>query len=315
MDSINFSIKRSIIILILITSSVILKSQITVKNSGLVGIGTSSPLSHSKLTLTSGTLRCLWLDGTSIPQWGHTITSVVSNNDVMSYVVNNGYDRFFVNGLGDIYYRYGWVYSDSTLKRNIVPLNNSLEKVLKLKGVSYNYIDKLEDSKSKTLNSKKTIGFIAQEVEKIVPEIVNTTNDGIKVMNYQIFTALLAEAIKELNLKVEELEAVIKSNGESEKLQINNDFKSNTVILPKLYQNAPNPFTEKTVIKYVIPENVQKASILIFNMQGTLMKSYDNLSNKRELTINGGELEAGMYMYSLIVDGKEVDTKKMILSK
>jgi len=78
----------------------------------------------------------------------------------------------------------------------------------------------------------------------------------------------------------------------------------------------PNPFTEKTVIKYVIPENVQKASILIFNMQGTLLKSYDNLlSNNGELTINGGELEAGMYMYSLIVEGKEIDTKKMILSK
>ena len=115
---------------------------------------------------------------------------------------------------------------------------------------------------------------------------------------------------------MEELEAVINSNGESEKLQINNDFKSNTVILPKLHQNAPNPFTEKTIIKYVIPENVQKASVLIFNMQGTLLKTYDNLlSNNGELIINGGELEAGMYMYSLIVDGKEIDTKKMILSK
>ena len=250
-----------------------------------------------------------------------------------NYIVDyGGSHKFFVYGNGNVYANGVWLGSDSTFKKDIIKMDNALLKIKKLEGVSYQlkqetknpkdelnqankYIDSSISEQLKLEESRRHIGLIAQEVEKVFPEAVRTMSDGTKAVAYTQLIAVCIEAIKELNLKVEELEAVIKSNGESEKLQINNDFKSNTVILPKLYQNAPNPFTEKTVIKYVIPENVQKASILIFNMQGTLMKSYDNLSNKRELTINGGELEAGMYMYSLIVDGKEVDTKKMILSK
>jgi len=56
--------------------------------------------------------------------------------------------------------------------------------------------------------------------------------------------------------------------------------------------------------------------ILIFNMQGTLIKTYNNLYvGKGQININSGELIPGMYMYTLIADGKEVDTKKMILTK
>lgn len=255
-----------------------------------------------------------------------------SKNYIVDY---NGSHKFFVYGNGYVYANGMWLGSDSTFKKDIIKMDNALLKIKKLEGVSYqlreekkDIIEENSNEANKFVSSKKVeeqlkleesrrhLGLIAQEVEQVFPEAVRTMPDGTKAVAYTQLIAVCIEAIKELNLKVEELEAVINSNGESEKLQINNDFKSNTVILPKLHQNAPNPFTEKTVIKYVIPENVQKASILIFNMQGTLLKTYDNLlSNNGELIINGGELEAGMYMYSLIVDGKEIDTKKMILSK
>lgn len=253
-----------------------------------------------------------------------------SKNYIVDY---NGSHRFFVYGNGNVYANGVWYASDSTFKKDIIKMDNALLKLKRLEGVSYQlreekkgitkenynqdnkFVSSKVEEQLKLEESRRHLGLIAQEVEQVFPEAVRTMPDGTKAVAYTQLIAVCIEAIKELNLKVEELEAVINSNGESEKLQINNDFKSNTVILPKLHQNAPNPFTEKTVIKYVIPENVQKVSILIFNMQGTLIKSYDNLSNNGELTINGGELEAGMYMYSLIVDGKEIDTKKMILSK
>lgn len=83
-----------------------------------------------------------------------------------------------------------------------------------------------------------------------------------------------------------------------------------------LYQNKPNPFNNQTVIEYYIPENSSQSSILIFDMQGKLIKT-NRLEQKGsgKITIDGGSLYPGMYMYSLLVDGKEIDTKRMILTK
>jgi hypothetical protein len=88
--------------------------------------------------------------------------------------------------------------SDIRLKENIEPLNNSLEKVLKLQGVNYTW-------KSDSLHIRK-IGFIAQDMEKVFPEFVFTNpNDGYKGINYPDITAVLTEAIKEQQKQIEDL--------------------------------------------------------------------------------------------------------------
>jgi hypothetical protein len=82
-----------------------------------------------------------------------------------------------------------------------------------------------------------------------------------------------------------------------------------------LYQNAPNPFSERKVIKFELPDNTANTYIYIFNMQGALVKQLPINANQSSITINGSELTAGMYFYSLIVNGQEIDTKRMILTK
>ena len=77
--------------------------------------------------------------------------------------------------------------SDLKLKTNVKPIINALEKVLNLRGVEFDFIE----------NGKHSIGFIAQEVEEIVPDLV--TNSDPKGVAYQNFVALLVEAIKEQN--------------------------------------------------------------------------------------------------------------------
>jgi len=82
--------------------------------------------------------------------------------------------------------------SDITLKENIKTIENALEKIKKLRGVYFNWIDRNSGG------DDRKIGFIAQEVEKIVPELVYTHSDGLKVVHYKDVVALLIEAIKEL---------------------------------------------------------------------------------------------------------------------
>jgi hypothetical protein len=100
-------------------------------------------------------------------------------------------------------------YSDARLKENIIPITNALEKVVKINGVYYNRID-TEDKSTK-------IGFIAQDVKEIVPEVVSIQADLLAGINdrhsidYGKFTALLVEAIKELNAKIAYLESQLAS--------------------------------------------------------------------------------------------------------
>ena len=79
--------------------------------------------------------------------------------------------------------------SDERLKENIQPLSGALSTVLQLQGKQYRLIDESVD--------QTDIGLIAQDVEKILPEIVSETEDGYKAIAYQSLTAVLIEAMKE----------------------------------------------------------------------------------------------------------------------
>ena len=91
-------------------------------------------------------------------------------------------------------------YSDIRLKDNIEVIKNALEKVTQLNGVTFTR----NDQEDKT---RRHAGVIAQEVEKVLPEVVSEDNEGIKNVAYGNMMGLLIEAIKELQAKVELLEA------------------------------------------------------------------------------------------------------------
>ncbi|MFZ4712483.1 MAG: tail fiber domain-containing protein [Bacteriovoracaceae bacterium] len=84
--------------------------------------------------------------------------------------------------------------SDRRLKTNIESLPQSLEKILNLKGVMF-------DWKNQTIDSEKQIGFIAQDVQKQFPELVRQREDGFLGINYAALVSPIVEAIKEFHLK------------------------------------------------------------------------------------------------------------------
>lgn len=86
--------------------------------------------------------------------------------------------------------------SDLRWKKNLTQIQGALQKVLGLRGV--NYFWKVDEYKDKGFTREKQIGFVAQEVEKIMPELVRTDKEGYKTMSYDRVTALLVEAVKEL---------------------------------------------------------------------------------------------------------------------
>ena len=91
--------------------------------------------------------------------------------------------------------------SDVRFKKNIKPLENVLEKLLQLEGVTYNW--RQDEFPKRKFGSQMEIGVIAQEVEKIYPELVSTDADGYKAVQYSHMVPLLLEAIKEQQKQIE----------------------------------------------------------------------------------------------------------------
>ena len=80
-----------------------------------------------------------------------------------------------------------------------------------------------------------------------------------------------------------------------------------------LNQNVANPFTEQTTISYYLPDNIQHAQILFFDQSGKIIKTVDlKEKGKGILNVFASDLSNGIYMYSLIIDGQTVETKKMV---
>lgn len=105
-----------------------------------------------------------------------------------------------IRATGDITAYYS---SDERLKDNITPIENSVEKLKQIKGVEFDWIEK----DGVHSNEGHDIGVIAQDIEKILPELVVTRDNGYKAVKYEKIVSLLIQVNKELVERIEKLEA------------------------------------------------------------------------------------------------------------
>jgi hypothetical protein len=91
--------------------------------------------------------------------------------------------------------------SDERLKDNIIKIGNPLSKLSELRGVEFDW-----NKNKEAFEGEHSYGVIAQEVEKVLPEIVTERGDGYKAVKYELIVPLLIESIKELHKKVEHIE-------------------------------------------------------------------------------------------------------------
>jgi len=210
------------------------------QNGGNVGIGTTTPAGHaaSRKALivadtTNDALFEIWgsASGKSLFQSvggstyvGNLAAGTGAGNLFLTY--GAGTTGLFLNGTtgnagigttnpagyklyvnGSAYSTGSWGISDVRLKTNISRLNDVLEKIQHIRGVSFEW--RSRQSSGKSLPKDRQIGLIAQEVEKEFPELVHTDNDGYKALAYDKVSAVLIEAIKEQQSQIDELKTEI----------------------------------------------------------------------------------------------------------
>ncbi len=122
---------------------------------------------------------------------------------------NGGYIVFYGdNAYEDIYVKSVYTNSDARFKSNIEPLTGNLAITKSLRPKMYDWRVTASNSANKV--SSKEIGFLAQDLENVVPQAVTTDSDGNKLVNYNAIIPILTGAIQELEAKVVELEQKIK---------------------------------------------------------------------------------------------------------
>lgn len=239
--------------------------------------------------------------------------------------------------------------SDQQFKTDIQEIQNASQLISQLQPKEYNFVN--GENLGIDLPSEHQYGFIAQEVEAVLPEFVHNvikpaTVDSLgnivkpkveyKSLNYIGFIALLMQDAKEKEQKIAQLESkYLALNQQIAELSSKIDGCCNTprnqqesyitpagaVIQtnlrnaeePTLGQNIPNPFEYQTRIPLFLPNSISKAELIFYGNDGKILQNILVADRGTvQVEVNADALAAGIYSYTLFVDGRPVDTKRMI---
>ena len=244
----------------------------------------------------------------------------------LNYVIPGMYAGFFngeVYATNKISATSFYTISNLRLKDNVTPVEKNetgytfLDKVLDMNVIEYNLKDRNAEKEPNERIAKlreselqqRHIGLAAQELQQLFPELVSEGQDGYLTVNYLELVPVLIRSIQELKQQLDETKA---SAGTRSASSLGDEIAAGKSVL---YQNTPNPFNENTVIRFSLADDVSDAAICIFDMAGKPVKRLPVSKGQESVSVNGYEIGEGMFLYSLLVNGQEIDTKKMIISK
>ena len=208
--------------------------------------------------------------------------------------------------------------SDEQFKQDVTPEDSALEVIKSLNPVTYTF--KTNNKFDISFPDVVQHGFIAQELEKVLPELVaNHNEEGVgtyKSVNYNGIISVLTKGIQELSEEVEDLK---KQLAEAKTYVVSKD-NFTTTEMDKiaengfyLGQNTPNPFDNSTEIAYSFPKGSQNVVLMVFNLNGETLKEFKLREEKGTVTLDASTFKPGLYLYSLISDNSEIITKKMLV--
>ncbi len=301
-----------------------------VQKAGLYVTGDGRDQNNSGSQLTSYAAVVGDVSGVSLAPFSrqkYAILGIADPNFTAPNTSNASYAGCFI---GDVLYTGNFTFiSDRKFKKDVNTEENIMPRLMQLQ--PKNYLFDVEKYKNMALSNRLQHGLISQEVEKVFPELVvdgfvpNTSSDKkedgkpipYKGLNYMSLITMLLKGIQEQQTQIEELKAKLETVT-SNTLVVTDKNSLPAEIQNKAFalsQNNPNPFSENTTISYTIPATAGKAILGVFDLNGKMLLQYNLQQGKNTITVKGNTLTAGMYLYSLIADGQEVLSKRMVLTK
>lgn len=210
-------------------------------------------------------------------------------------------------------------YSDARAKDNIKTLTTGLDAILQLRPVSYTWKPETSVALVSSTESGSSVangpveegqtqyGFLAQEVESVLPDAVKTDEEGHKLINYTAIIPVLVQAVQQLQATVAEQSVKIAelSNGSLE-------VAAKTTSPYKIVSCTPNPAKEQVSITTRLDSSVYTASIIVSSLTGIHEKTLQISSASPSVTASISNLDKGMHIVSLFVNGKLADSYRLI---
>lgn len=250
--------------------------------------------------------------------------------------------------------------SDARLKENVQSLQNPLDLLSHVSGVTYNYkLSEMkkyrEPDKSKFIEeetaldnasnsqpimdaasiekanrdkqlqneidrreaeeaSRKRIGFLAQDVEKVLPELVKTDEDGVKSIDYIGFIPLLVESINEMRLTIQEQQNEIEMLQSLLSVETKSTLRSTSTDTPNVVEGAKLYNRAGTSVSYTLPSTFNDAYLQVFDISGKLIKKITLTVANDIVEINPAEIGYGTFVYALYVNGQKADVLKKFVN-
>jgi len=254
--------------------------------------------------------------------------SGAAGTDWLLYSVNSDGSFAWLNGSNTVRAQIdpnngNWVPgSDRKLKKQIQTMeSDQLSGIMDLRPTSYQFKDQQSD--------RISFGLIAQEVQEVYPNIVVAMGEEGQQLgvSYTELIPVLIAGMQEQQAMIEDQKEKIKRieqelhqikdrlNQPSDNSTFEGQEEHSVLTGVRLDQNRPNPFSQNTRIRYFLPEGTTSASLLITNLEGRQLKRIDiDQRGEGTLTLQASALPAGMYLYTLLVDGEILETRRMVLT-
>ena len=158
-------------------------------------------------------------------------------------------------------------------------------------------------------------GLDANQLKEVYPELVYEDANGNVSINYVEMVPLLVQSINELKAELAELKGTSSKKAKTKSETTAIEETTSDVDMVRMDQNRPNPFSESTVISLNIPAGTQTATIFIYDMSGKQVQSLPVTERGvTDITVYARDLTVGMYIYTLVVNGKVEVTRRMIVT-
>lgn len=236
----------------------------------------------------------------------YNYNSTLYTNYTGGYSYGTGAIKFHVNGNARA--NGIWTTSDKKFKKDIKPIKNALETIQKIEGKTYLW--NKESFKDKNFDGGGHSGFIAQELEKVLPHLVATGENGEKAVNYMELMPYLVEAIKEQQTQINDLKNQLAENFKAQ----NQDLIELTNT--KIINVSPNPSNDMITVSFNIEKSVQSAKLQVHDLNGTIISNLtiNDRDNNITRTLQKDNFGKGIYVVSLVINGKSIDTKKIVFN-
>lgn len=177
----------------------------------------------------------------------------------------------------------------------------------------YNKVDRNIDDESELSHLDNiNYGLDAEDLMAVYPELVHKDQQGNYSIDYLELIPLLVKSINELSSEI----ATLKGEERKQSKGTTTGIEDEGMDIVSMSQNNPNPFSQSSVITLTIPASVKEAAIFVYNLNGSQVAKIPVAERgETNITVHANELSAGMFIYSLVADGKVCATRKMMVTE